>query len=59
MKRISAAMLIALAFGLVLFAAPVNGYLDSAARSLHQPHAYVRAVLSPEARRERKEARHP
>jgi multicomponent K+:H+ antiporter subunit D len=53
------ALLIALAFGLALFAAPVNSYLDSAARSLHEPHAYVRAVLSPETPRERKEPRQP
>jgi hypothetical protein len=37
----------------------VNRYLDSAASSLHQPDAYVRAVLSLETRRERKEARQP
>ncbi len=50
------ALLIALAFGLAVFAAPVNRYLDSAASSLHEPDAYVRAVLSLETRRERKQA---
>jgi multicomponent K+:H+ antiporter subunit D len=48
-------LLVVLACGLAVFAAPVNRYLDSAARSLHQPDAYVRAVLSLETRRERKE----
>ncbi len=48
-------LLIALAFGLAVFAAPVNRYLDSAASSLHQPDAYVRAVLSLETRREQPE----
>ncbi len=52
-------LLIVLAFGLTVFAAPVNRYLDSAASSLHQPDAYVRAVLSLETRRERKETRQP
>ena len=52
-------VLIVLTFGLTVFAAPVNRYLDSAASSLHQPDAYVRAVLSLETRRERKEARQP
>ena len=52
-------LLVALAFGLAVFAAPVNRYLDSAARSLHQPDAYVRAVLSLETRRERKETQGP
>ena len=53
------ALLIALAFGLAVFTEPVNRYLDSAARSLHQPDAYVRAVLSYETRRERKETEAP
>ncbi|MNC93110.1 hypothetical protein D3C83_96660 [compost metagenome] len=48
-------MLVALAIGLAIFAEPVNGYLGSAARSLHQPDAYVRAVLSLETRREQPE----
>ena len=45
--------------GLAVFTEPVNRYLDSAARSLHQPDAYVRAVLSHETRRERKETEAP
>ena len=46
------AMLVALTIGLTVFAEPVNRYLDDAARSLHQPDAYVRAVLTPQTRRE-------
>jgi multicomponent K+:H+ antiporter subunit D len=53
------AVLVAIAIGITIFAEPVNGYLGSAARSLHQPDAYVRAVLSLETRRERREARPP
>jgi multicomponent K+:H+ antiporter subunit D len=49
------AVLVTLTIALTVFAAPVNGYLGSAARSLHQPDAYVRAVLSHETRRERAE----
>jgi hypothetical protein len=37
----------------------VNGYLASAARSLHEPDAYVRAVLSYETSRERPEDHQP
>jgi len=40
------AALVLLAIALTVFADPVNRYLGSAARSLHQPDAYVRAVLS-------------
>jgi multicomponent K+:H+ antiporter subunit D len=47
------AIVVALAIGLTVFAEPVNRYLDSAARSLHQPDAYIRAVLTPQTRRER------
>ena len=46
------ALLVVLAIGLTVFAEPVNRYLDSAASSLHQPDAYVRAVLSLQTRRE-------
>jgi len=53
------AALVLLAISLTVFAEPVNRYLDSAARSLHQPDAYVRAVLSLETRRERPEAKEP
>ena len=53
------AALVLLAVTLTVFAEPVNRYLGSAARSLHQPDAYVRAVLSLETRRERPEAREP
>jgi multicomponent K+:H+ antiporter subunit D len=53
------AMLVALAIGLTVFADPVNRYLDSAARSLHKPDAYVRAVLRPQTRREQPGDPHP
>jgi multicomponent K+:H+ antiporter subunit D len=53
------AMLVALAIGLTVFAEPVNRYLDAAARSLHQPDAYVRAVLRPQTRREQPGDPHP
>ncbi len=51
------AALVLLAGALAVLAEPVNRYLDSAARSLHQPDAYVRAVLTHETIRERPEAR--
>ncbi len=40
------AALVLLCLGLSVAAEPVARYLDSAARSLHQPDTYVRAVLS-------------
>jgi multicomponent K+:H+ antiporter subunit D len=40
------AVLIVLCLGLSAAAGPVGRYLDSAARSLHQPDTYVRAVLA-------------
>jgi multicomponent K+:H+ antiporter subunit D len=40
------ATLILLCLGLTVAAGPVGRYLDAAARSLHQPDTYVRAVLS-------------
>jgi multicomponent K+:H+ antiporter subunit D len=39
------ALLVMLAIGLTVYAGPVYRYLDDAARSLHQPDAYVDAVL--------------
>lgn len=39
------AMLVMFAIGLTVYAGPVYRYLDDAARSLHQPDAYVDAVL--------------
>jgi multicomponent K+:H+ antiporter subunit D len=39
------AVMILVTVALAVLARPVNGYLGSAARSLHQPDAYVRAVL--------------
>jgi len=53
------AALVLLAATLTVLAGPVNRYLGSAASSLHQPDAYVRAVLSLETRRERPEAKKP
>ena len=53
------AALILLTAGLAVLAEPVNGYLVSAARSLHEPGAYVRAVLSYETSRERPEDHRP
>ena len=50
------AFLVLLCLGLTLAADPVTRYLDSAARSLHQPDTYVRAVLSHETRREQRGA---
>jgi multicomponent K+:H+ antiporter subunit D len=42
------AALVLLCLALSVAADPVSRYLDSAARSLHQPDTYVRAVLSAE-----------
>jgi multicomponent K+:H+ antiporter subunit D len=53
------AALILLTAGLAVLAEPVSGYLASAARSLHEPDAYVRAVLSYETSRERPEDHRP
>ena len=53
------AMLVLLCLGLTLAADPVSRYLDSAARSLHQPDTYIRAVLSQETRREQRGAPRP
>ncbi|HET9865447.1 MAG TPA: monovalent cation/H+ antiporter subunit D [Steroidobacteraceae bacterium] len=47
------AALVLACLGLTLAADPVARYLDSTARSLHQPDTYIRAVLSRETRRER------
>jgi multicomponent K+:H+ antiporter subunit D len=44
--------LVLLTLGLAIVADPVTRYLESAARSLHQPETYVRAVLSQQTRRE-------
>jgi multicomponent K+:H+ antiporter subunit D len=41
-----------LCLGLTFAADPVTRYLDEAARSLHKPDTYIRAVLSQETRRE-------
>ena len=46
------AALILLCLGLTVAADPVARYLESAARSLHRPDTYIRAVLSHETRRE-------
>jgi multicomponent K+:H+ antiporter subunit D len=46
------AMMVLLSVGLALAAGPVTRYLDEAARSLHRPDTYIRAVLSQETRRE-------
>ena len=40
------AVLVLLCLALTVAAGPVSSYLDSAARSLHEPDTYVRAVLS-------------
>jgi multicomponent K+:H+ antiporter subunit D len=53
------AILVLLCLGLTLAADPVTKYLDSAARSLHQPDTYVRAVLSQETQREQRGAPRP
>jgi multicomponent K+:H+ antiporter subunit D len=43
-----AALLVLLCFGLSAAAGPVMNYLDTAARSLHEPASYIRAVLAAE-----------
>jgi multicomponent K+:H+ antiporter subunit D len=40
------AVLVMLCMALGIWAGPVADYLDSAARSLHQPDTYIRVVLS-------------
>jgi multicomponent K+:H+ antiporter subunit D len=52
-------MLVLVCLGLTVASGPVMGYLDSAARSLHQPDTYVRAVLQHETRREQRGAPRP
>jgi multicomponent K+:H+ antiporter subunit D len=51
------AVLVLTCLGLTMAADPVARYLDSTARSLHQPDTYIRAVLSQQTRRERPESR--
>jgi len=53
------AALVLLSLGLACAAGPVTRYLDAAARSLHQPDTYIRAVLSQETRREQPGAPRP
>ena len=53
------ASLVVLALILTVTTSPVMRYLDSAARSLHQPDTYIRAVLSQETRREQPGAPRP
>jgi len=53
------AILVLLLIGLVVVADPVTRYLESAARSLHQPDTYIRAVLSQQTRREQPQAPQP
>jgi multicomponent K+:H+ antiporter subunit D len=48
------AALLLLSLGLSIAADPVSRYLDSAARSLHQPDTYIRAVLSQQTQREQR-----
>lgn len=50
------AALVLLCLALTAAMDPVMGYLDSAARSLHHPETYIRAVLSQETLREQREA---
>lgn len=47
------AVLVLICLGLSVLANPVTRYLESAARSLHEPHTYIRVVLSQRAQRER------
>ena len=51
--------LVLLCLGLSVAADPVMRYLDSAARSLHQPDTYIRSVLSQESQREQRGAPRP
>ncbi len=53
------AALVLLTLGLTLGADRVTRYLDSAARSLHQPDTYIRAVLTHETQREQRGAPRP
>ncbi|HEU4593016.1 MAG TPA: monovalent cation/H+ antiporter subunit D [Steroidobacteraceae bacterium] len=53
------AVLVLICLGITVAADPVARYLDSTARSLHQPDTYIRAVLSHETRRERPGAPRP
>jgi multicomponent K+:H+ antiporter subunit D len=46
------AALVLLCIGLTVAIEPVTRYLEEAARSLHQPDTYIRAVLSRETQRE-------
>jgi multicomponent K+:H+ antiporter subunit D len=48
------AALVLLCLALTVAAGPVGRYLDSAARALHEPDTYVRAVLSAHANEQRK-----
>jgi multicomponent K+:H+ antiporter subunit D len=41
------AVLVLLCVGLAVLAAPVLGYLESAAASIHAPQGYMLAVLGP------------
>jgi multicomponent K+:H+ antiporter subunit D len=53
------AILVLLCVGLAVVADPVTRYLDSAAKSLHQPDTYIRTVLSSDTRREQRGAPRP
>jgi multicomponent K+:H+ antiporter subunit D len=53
------AAMVLLSLGLAYAAGPVTRYLDAAARSLHQPDTYIRAVLSQQTRREQPGAPRP
>lgn len=48
------AALVLVCLGLSAAADPVTRYLESAARSLHEPHTYIRMVLSGETHREQR-----
>ena len=50
LEAIPVAALVLLCLGLTVAAGPVAAYLDSAARSLHDPKTYIHAVLSAEPR---------
>jgi len=53
------AALVMLSLGLAIVTEPVTRYLESAARSVHHPDTYVRAVLSHRTRREQPGAQEP
>jgi multicomponent K+:H+ antiporter subunit D len=53
------ATLVLLCLALTIGADPVMRYLDSAAKSLHQPDTYIHTVLSQETRREQRGAPRP